>query len=81
VPLERRYFSLSNRCSPYRAIKDIGGLEYEAEYPYKAKKNQCHFNKTLSHVQVSGFVDLPKGNETAMQEWLLTNGPISIGNQ
>jgi len=56
-------------------------LEYEAEYPYKAKKNQCHFNKTLSHVQVSGFVDLPKGNETAMQEWLLTNGPISIGNQ
>ncbi|XP_016926037.3 cathepsin F isoform X2 [Drosophila suzukii] len=63
----------------YKAIKDIGGLEYEAEYPYKAKKNQCHFNKTLSHVQVSGFVDLPKGNETAMQEWLLTNGPISIG--
>ncbi|XP_017044230.1 putative cysteine proteinase CG12163 isoform X2 [Drosophila ficusphila] len=63
----------------YKAIKDIGGLEYEAEYPYKAKKNQCHFNKTLSHVQVAGFVDLPKGNETAMQEWLLTNGPISIG--
>ncbi|XP_017081705.1 putative cysteine proteinase CG12163 isoform X2 [Drosophila eugracilis] len=63
----------------YKAIKDIGGLEYEAEYPYKGKKNQCHFNKTLSHVQLSGFVDLPKGNETAMQEWLLTNGPISIG--
>ncbi|KAH8344312.1 hypothetical protein KR084_009521 [Drosophila pseudotakahashii] len=63
----------------YKAIKDIGGLEYEDEYPYKAKKNQCHFNKTLSHVQVSGFVDLPKGNETAMQEWLLSNGPISIG--
>ncbi|EDV47855.1 putative cysteine proteinase CG12163 isoform X1 [Drosophila erecta] len=63
----------------YKAIKDIGGLEYEAEYPYKAKKNQCHFNRTLSHVQVAGFVDLPKGNETAMQEWLLTKGPISIG--
>ncbi|KAH8291982.1 hypothetical protein KR054_002860, partial [Drosophila jambulina] len=63
----------------YKAIKDIGGLEYEAEYPYKAKKNQCHFNKTLSHVQVSGFVDLPAGNETAMQEWLVSNGPISIG--
>ncbi|KAH8374997.1 hypothetical protein KR200_010717 [Drosophila serrata] len=63
----------------YKAIKDIGGLEYEAEYPYKAKKNQCHFNKTMSHVQVSGFVDLPAGNETAMQEWLVANGPISIG--
>ncbi|BFF90061.1 putative cysteine proteinase3 [Drosophila madeirensis] len=63
----------------YKAIKDIGGLEYEAEYPYEAKKKQCHFNRTLSHVQVAGFVDLPKGNETAMQEWLLTHGPISIG--
>ncbi|XP_023178971.1 putative cysteine proteinase CG12163 isoform X1 [Drosophila hydei] len=63
----------------YKAIKDIGGLEYESEYPYLAKKKQCHFNKTLSHVQVAGFVDLPKGNETAMQEWLLANGPISIG--
>ncbi|XP_030562179.1 putative cysteine proteinase CG12163 isoform X1 [Drosophila novamexicana] len=63
----------------YKAIKDIGGLEYESEYPYEGKKKQCHFNKTLSHVQVSGFVDLPKGNETAMQEWLLANGPISIG--
>ncbi|XP_017848243.1 putative cysteine proteinase CG12163 isoform X1 [Drosophila busckii] len=63
----------------YKAIKDIGGLEYEAEYPYKGKKQQCTFNKTLSHVQVASFVDLPKGNETAMQEWLLTNGPISIG--
>ncbi|EDV44341.1 uncharacterized protein Dana_GF16067, isoform A [Drosophila ananassae] len=63
----------------YKAIKDIGGLEYEAEYPYEAKKKQCHFNKTMSHVQVKDFVDLPKGNETAMQEWLVSNGPISIG--
>ncbi|XP_032595615.1 putative cysteine proteinase CG12163 isoform X2 [Drosophila grimshawi] len=63
----------------YKAIKDIGGLEYESEYPYAAKKMQCHFNRTMSHVQLSGFVDLPKGNETAMQEWLLSNGPISIG--
>ncbi|KAL7727203.1 hypothetical protein ACLKA6_004467 [Drosophila palustris] len=63
----------------YKAIEDIGGLEYESEYPYEAKKKACHFNKTMAHVQVSGFVDLPKGNETAMQEWLLSNGPISIG--
>ncbi|XP_068156973.1 cathepsin F isoform X1 [Drosophila tropicalis] len=63
----------------YKAIQEIGGLEYESEYPYEAKKQQCHFNKTLAHVQVSGFVDLPKNNETAMQEWLIANGPISIG--
>lgn len=63
----------------YKAIQDIGGLEYEGEYPYEGKKKQCHFNKTLSHITISGFVDLPKNNETAMQEWLIANGPISIG--
>lgn len=73
------YQSFANSAFIRRAIEDIGGLEYESEYPYVAKKKQCHFNRTLSHVQVAGFVDLPKGNETAMQEWLLSNGPISIG--
>lgn len=63
----------------FRALEQIGGLEYENEYPYLAKKeNECHFNKTMSRVAVSGAVDLPK-NETAMQQWLVANGPISIG--
>uniref|UniRef100_A0A6B2EDP4 Putative papain family cysteine protease n=1 Tax=Phlebotomus kandelakii TaxID=1109342 RepID=A0A6B2EDP4_9DIPT len=62
----------------YKAIEEIGGLELESEYPYRARKGQCVFNKTLSHVRVKGAVDLPK-NETAMQQWLLQNGPISIG--
>lgn len=34
----------------------------------------------MSRVTVSGAVDLPK-NETAMQQWLVANGPISIGKQ
>jgi cathepsin F len=62
----------------YKAIEQIGGLEFEKDYPYKAQKNQCAFNKTKSHVTVTGAVDLPK-NETAMALWLLQNGPISIG--
>ncbi|XP_059610140.1 putative cysteine proteinase CG12163 [Phlebotomus argentipes] len=62
----------------YKAIEQLGGLELESEYPYRARKGECVFNKTMSHVQVSGAVDLPK-NETAMQLWLLQNGPISIG--
>ncbi|CAD7092275.1 unnamed protein product [Hermetia illucens] len=62
----------------YKAIEEIGGLELENEYPYKAKKSKCSFNKTMSHVKVKGAVDLPK-NETAMALWLVNNGPISIG--
>lgn len=63
----------------YKAIEKIGGLELESEYPYLAKKQKtCHFNKTLAHVRVKGAVDLPK-NETAMAQFLVANGPISIG--
>ncbi|KAL5273689.1 CTSF family protein [Megaselia abdita] len=62
----------------YTQIEKIGGLELESDYPYKAKKDQCHFDKSLVHVKVKGAVDLPK-NETAMAQWLVTNGPISIG--
>jgi hypothetical protein len=63
----------------YKALEQLGGLELESEYPYVAKKEKtCNFNKTMSHVQVSGAVDLPK-NETAMAQWLVENGPISIG--
>lgn len=62
----------------FRAIEQIGGLEYENEYPYEAKQEKCHFNGTLSHVRVKGAVDLPK-DEQAMAQWLVANGPISIG--
>lgn len=63
----------------YKALEQLGGLELESDYPYEAKKEPtCNFNKTKSHVAVSGAVDLPK-NETAMAQWLVANGPISIG--
>ncbi|XP_037817319.1 putative cysteine proteinase CG12163 isoform X1 [Lucilia sericata] len=62
----------------FDAIEKIGGLELESDYPYHARKEQCHFNKTKIHVKVKGHVDLPK-NETAMAQWLIANGPISIG--
>ncbi|XP_053682561.1 uncharacterized protein LOC128733037 isoform X2 [Sabethes cyaneus] len=63
----------------YKAIEKLGGLELESEYPYLAKKQkQCHFNKTLAHVRVKGAVDLPK-NETAIAQFLVSNGPVSIG--
>lgn len=64
----------------FKAIEKIGGLELEDAYPYMAKKQKkCLFNATLSHVQVKGVVDMPKGDEVAIQKYLVANGPISIG--
>lgn len=63
----------------FRAIKKIGGLEMESDYPYHGRKEQCHFDQNKSRVKVKGAVDLPK-NETQIAQWLIENGPISIGN-
>lgn len=43
------------------------------------KQKKCMYNQTLSHVKVKGVVDMPKGDEVAMQKFLVSTGPISIG--
>lgn len=65
-------------CIVCRAIEQLGGLETEEDYPYSARDGKCNFDKAKSHVRVVGAVDLPQ-NETAMAQYLLVNGPLSIG--
>lgn len=52
-------------------------METEKDYPYDAEDEKCHFNKTLSKVQLSGALNISQ-NETDMAKWLVKNGPISI---
>nr|XP_022901844.1 uncharacterized protein LOC111414678 [Onthophagus taurus] len=61
----------------YRAIENLGGLELESDYPYDGKNEKCHFNKTLSKVQLSGALNISQ-NEDDMAKWLTQNGPIAI---
>lgn len=62
----------------YKAIEKLGGLELESDYGYEARNDACRFNSSKVHVRVKGGVDLPK-NETAIAQFLVQNGPISIG--
>ena len=83
----------------YKAIKDLGGLESESDYPYNGHQNKCSFNSNITRVQVrysfrvdtadryicsvylfqvTGGVEIST-NETEMAQWLVQNGPISIG--
>lgn len=64
----------------YKSIETIGGLELENEYPYTAHQSKsCNFNRTMSHVRVSGAIDFKEKDEDGMAKWLTLNGPISIG--
>jgi cathepsin F len=62
----------------YKAIQDLGGLEEENDYPYNGHDNKCDFNANITRVQVTGGVEIST-NETEMAQWLVENGPISIG--
>lgn len=62
----------------YKAIEKLGGLEQEMDYPYEAENEKCHFKKNLVKVQLSSAVNITS-NETQMAQWLVKNGPISIG--
>ncbi|CAG0916083.1 unnamed protein product [Notodromas monacha] len=62
----------------YKSLAKLGGLESEAGYPYDGRGESCKFNKTAVRASVTGGFVLPK-NETLMAQWLVRNGPISIG--
>ncbi|XP_044747094.1 uncharacterized protein LOC123308498 [Coccinella septempunctata] len=61
----------------YRQIEKLGGLEEEKDYPYDARDESCHLNKTLVRVELAGAVNISQ-DETEMAKWLVKNGPISI---
>ncbi|XP_064595747.1 procathepsin L-like [Liolophura sinensis] len=63
----------------YGYIINNGGIDTEASYPYEARNDKCRFNPGTVGADIRGCVDLPKGNETAMQIVVFTNGPVAVG--
>ncbi|KFM67613.1 putative cysteine proteinase, partial [Stegodyphus mimosarum] len=62
----------------YKEIMRLGGLEREKDYPYEGKNDKCEFVKSKAKVYINGSVTISQ-NETEMAQWLVKNGPISIG--
>jgi len=67
---------------PYNAytyIKNAGGIETEASYPYTSghgANGACKFDRTLAVVKVNGYVSVPRG-EPGLQN-ALNVGPVSV---
>ena len=62
----------------FEYIKANGGLDTEETYPYHAHQEKCHFNKKSVGATVSGYVDVPSGDEEALKEAVATIGPVSV---
>jgi len=63
----------------FRYVKANGGIDTEQSYPYMAKAGHCSFNPANSAATVSGFTDIPQGDENALTQAIGTIGPVCIG--
>jgi len=63
----------------YEYVIKAGGIEYEADYPYKAKDEKCNFKSSAVAVNITSWkYVVKKKNETEMQSALYNAGPLSI---
>jgi cathepsin L len=67
------------RAATYTWIKSNGGIQKEADYPYKAKDMACVQDKSKFVMTVVGATDLPNGNEVRLKEVIGTIGPMGTG--
>jgi len=65
--------------SAFAYIRDVGGIESEGDYVYTAMDGNCEFNVKKEVANITGFVDVPHGDELALQKAVALIGPVSIG--
>ena len=62
----------------FRYIIKNHGVDTEATYPYTAANGKCKFNASNVGATLVNFHDVPKGNESALQAFSATIGPVSV---
>lgn len=62
----------------FRYVRDNGGIDTEASYPYDGEDEKCHYNPNNKGATDKGFVDIESGNELQLQAAAATIGPISV---
>jgi len=64
--------------SAFNYIKNNGGIDTEASYPYEGKERQCRYDSNNIGATDIGFVDIESGNEDHLKAAVATQGPVSI---
>lgn len=59
-------------------IKDNGGIDTEAYYPYRADSSACRYESAESGATLRDWVDITSEDESALQVAVATQGPISV---
>jgi len=59
-------------------VKDNGGIDTEASYPYEGRDRSCRFKPANIGATAEGFNDIKSGDEDALKAAIATVGPISV---
>jgi cathepsin L len=63
----------------FKYVHDNKGIDDETTYPYVGKDEAaCKFRRKSVASTCDSFVDIPAGNETALQEALAIEGPVAV---
>ncbi|MBN3296452.1 CATL protein, partial [Amia calva] len=65
-------------CISYEYIKDNGGIQAEATYPYVMREQPCTSNASQVVATIRDWKYLPLGDEQALEDALVTIGPVAI---
>lgn len=66
----------------FEYIRDNHGLDTESSYPFNQNQTRsrklCKFDRASVGASVTGYVDLPKGDEEALAMAVAAHGPVSV---
>ncbi|CAH1406884.1 unnamed protein product [Nezara viridula] len=54
------------------------GIDTDASYPYEAEIKKCRFNESNVGATITGYADLPSGDEDVLMKAVATVGPVSV---
>nr|BAN20648.1 cathepsin L [Riptortus pedestris] len=62
----------------FQYVKENHGIDTEKSYPYEGEDEQCRFQRRSIGATDTGFMDIPQGDEEALQKAVATVGPVSV---
>merc|ERR1712212_250796 len=62
----------------FEYIKSVGGIESEADYPYRARDMSCKANKSKFVATVTGYKRIESGSEEDLLKAVADVGPVSV---
>ncbi|MCK0538909.1 C1 family peptidase [Alcanivorax quisquiliarum] len=54
------------------------GIDTEESYPYEAEIKECRFDPSKIGATITGYADLPPGDEKVLKRAVATVGPVSV---